>query len=155
VNVLCEKAARAQALLVRQNPFFGEISKRQMMTLCLDESMTSRKELVLSCRSNKPLGSIGNAHLSTFVALKCFKERATAQMYQEVRDTRCSQVAKADHYDSWFKDAAGAVLLHWGFEERPEPSTRQKADFVDALIGLLVLTQRWSAVDWLCAQIVQ
>jgi hypothetical protein len=154
-GVLREKAARAQALLALQNDTFGLVPERQMMALCLDESMTARKELVLACRSNKALASIGNAHMSTFVALMCYRERATPQRYQEIRDTRCTQAAKAAHFDTWFRAANGEVLLHWSFETTPVPTVRQKADFVDALVGLLVLTRQSLLVEWLLERITK
>ena len=152
VNVLRDRAARAQELLARQNDAFDLLPKKQIMALCLDESMTARKELMVSCRSNKALASIGNAQLSTSVALKCYRERASAQRYQEIRDTRCTQAAKAELFDSWFKGEA--VILHWSFETA-ETTTRQKADFVDALIGLLVLTGQTILAEWLCAKIAK
>ena len=124
-----------------------------MLSVCLDESVVGRKEFVLpSCRSNRSLGMVGNAHMTTHLSVKCFVQRHSAQQLQELRNAQCSQAGKAGLYDVLF---AGDVVFYWGFEEQqPEPSVRQKADFVDALVGLLFITGRWELSDWLCARIV-
>ena len=150
---LKRRAERASALLRVANEKFVEVGLEALLQVCLDESVVARTEFTLLCRSSKCMVSVGSAHLNTRIAVLCYLNRqATAQDYQNLRDQRCKQTDKAVLFDRLF--GKNAVLLFWGFEDGREPSTRQKADFVDALIGMLFLRNKWSLADWVCHELV-
>jgi hypothetical protein len=148
-----EKAARACAFLKLLHPGFDDLSSKEMLCVLLDDSIVSRTEFKLQCRSNKCLAQVGAAHLTSYVAVKSFVDYLTPKEFQNLRDTRCTQVGKANQYDSLFKERD--VMLFWGFEEQSEPTVRQKAECVDALLGVLVLLKKWDVASWLCEQIVR
>ena len=150
---LKRRAERASALLCAANEKFIEVGLEALLQVCLDESVVARTEFVVSCRSSKCMVSVGSAHLATRIAVLCYlNRRATAQDYQNLRDQRCRQTDKAVFFDRLF--GRSDVFLYWGFEDQREPSTRQKADFVDALIGMLFLRNKWGLADWVCHELV-
>ena len=149
---LQERAGHARRVLCDLNAEFAQIHLVSWMCLVLDESVVARKEFVVACRSNKCVGAVGSAHLTTFVAMKSFLEKLSPQQNQGIRDKKCTQNAKAEEYDVMF--GKEQVLLYWGFEDTMFPSTRQKADMIDALIGMLFLLGNFTLANWVCERLV-
>ncbi len=130
--------------------------------MCLDDSVVARKEFNLSCRSNKPLGMVGNAHLASHLAVKCYLNRSTPQQYQELRNTLTSQANKAAVFDVLFHKAEnGDVTFRWGFEDTPQASVRQKADFIVSIVlscvslGWFIYSSLAGCVDWTAFSVLQ
>ena len=104
--------------------------------VCVDESITKRTEFKLDgAKCNRALAYLGDAHLSLYLAQSAYAKGFSAHEFQAWRTLRTSDQYLASVYDKMFGEN---VIV---FECFGGPTTRQKATFVEALIGALGTTE--------------
>jgi hypothetical protein len=105
--------------------------------VCIDNSLINRPESSIECRSNRPLAAIGGKALTLEMDVQSFLTQKTSYPQR----TRCEKEVVAKMYDSLFRHDNPVIL---GWEKFPcllsAPSDQQKADFMEALIGYMHIT---------------
>lgn len=149
---LRDKAACAKRLFVEKNDAFGAIEDEDIACACVDESVVKRTEFSVVCRSNRVLALVGDAFLRLHLATHCFRENTTPQQYQNRTNVATSNKFLATRYDALLGEED--VCLRWvASPQDARPTDNQKAAFLEAMIGMLVLTERTHLATWLCEQL--
>lgn len=103
----------------------------QLYRACIDESIANRTEFSLDTPSNRSLAYLGDAFLSYRLALRACDKRMTPDAFQTWRTSHTSDKHLAGVYDTLF--GSEDVVLHFN----DTLSVKQKATFIEALIGLI------------------
>lgn len=103
------------------------------MSVCLDDSMVKRVEFKLEgIQGNRQLAYLGDAYISKYLAQLAFDSDFDPSQFQSWRTSRTSDNHLASVYDQTFQEN---VILYFGKD--PAPSVKQKATFMEALVGAL------------------
>lgn len=120
-----------------------QVVKRQFpsletMSVCLDDSMVKRVEFKLEgVQGNRQLAYLGDAYISKRLAQLAFDSDFEPSQFQSWRTSHTSDTHLAAVYDRMFQED---VILYFGKE--PAPSVKQKATFMEALVGALPKAER-------------
>ncbi len=140
-------ASKTQVALFEKNQEFSRIGTGLFEQVCLDPSITGRTEFTLSCESNRNLAYLGDSYLSLFIASAAYENNQSATEFQNLR----SKFSSRNHLgDAAFPALFGTtpVTLCWPLSS--SPTRNQKAEFIEALIGMLHEASHEDLADWLC-----
>ena len=137
---------------------FAAIDDKIFCQAVVDLSVVNRPSEVASysgAQSNKLCAYLGDALLTQRIAIHAFKTGMPPVDYSKLRQTKTSREHLARMYDTIFKD--GNVVVSFpqdGVNWREPPTTNQKAEFIEALIGVVFVTGNTSPALWLVKQCV-
>jgi len=144
---LNECANNVMEALVHKEPSFSAVPVHYFEHVALDASVVRRQEFVLKCNSNSHLAYVGDAFLTWYLAKTQFISGSTQKEYQDCRNDKTSNDSLAVYFDNLFE--RGTYILVW----EDEPSVRQKASFVEALIGMLSMCGHLDLANNLCKEL--
>lgn len=158
-----QKASLASTALFSLHPQFpGDGATTAWLLPCvIDQSLISyltTNRCVFDCPGNQALAVVGDAYLSLYLAKKLFVENGmgrsiSAKQMQQAREDRTCESALVRFYDRTF--AGQDVIVRWqDVGQHTGPSSRQKAQFVEALVGSLEVNGYLQARDLLCQDIL-
>lgn len=115
-----------------------QFSSLETMSVCLDDSMMKRVEFKLEgIQGNRQLAYLGDAYISLYLAQLAFDSDFDPSQFQSWRTSHTSDTHLAAVYDRTFQED---VILYFGKD--PTPSMKQKATFMEALVGALPKAER-------------
>ena len=118
----------------------------------VDRSLASylnTNRVVVDCAGNGPLAHVGDAYLSWYVARKTFSPTTTTQLMQGQREKVTCEKNLCAFYDLIFDKRE--VIVRWRSpNDASAPTSRQRAEFIESLIGAFHLAGHAVACDFLC-----
>lgn len=149
-------ATRQIHLVLAKNldPCFLQEGSYFLSACTVDQSLASylkTNRVVVDCAGNAALANVGDAYLTLYIAKQCFSSTATAQSMQGVRERATCQAHLCAVYDALFSDCQAPVIVRWrSTGDSPVPSARQRAEFIEAIIGQLCIGQCTYMCDLVC-----
>ena len=138
--------------LEKGNSGFGYVPERYFCNVGLDSSMTSRTEFSVSCSSNQTLVYVGDAYLQLFIASACFKRNKVPKDHQ----TNVQKFVSNKYLSTVFdKLLPNIEPLRWKDSKVGKATPKQKAQCLEALIGMLYVIGMNELADWVCSKIVE
>lgn len=145
-----------QVMLDKNRLIFANTNPSFWYCLSVNDSFLSNKDIILEdCRSEAQLELIGDAYLAfklqkeLFVTTWNTNKVMTREECQNIRSRITCNTNLAKFHDAWFPFRTMLTL-----DQNVAQSMKQKADFVEALIGLLSLCNEQAAI-WLCYEIFE
>lgn len=158
------KAMKAHAALCKA---FTPDSKEEFMELeyiapcVVDQSLIAylrNNHVVIDCAGNQALAVVGDAFLSLSLAKQLMTNMVrgvTAQQMQKAREIATCEASLVRFYDHVF-GASGDVIAAWRDANAPAvPTARQKAQFVEAILGSLAIHDMEWAGNMVCQKIFE
>ena len=127
---------------------FNKVDIRDLYTLSLSRAIMANPDYTIDCSSNVKLAYVGDAYLSLYVSEVAFEWKYIQEAHQDLRSVVTSNSHLSKFHDSWFKYET--VLL----PPNSKQSEKQKADFIEALIGVLHCSGYHEQRDFLCHSII-
>ena len=127
---------------------FNKVDICDLYTLPLSRAFMSNPDYAIDCAANVKLAYVGDAYLSLYVSEVAFERNYVQEDHQHLRSSVTSNSHLSKFHDSWFKYET--VLLPVNSKQ----SEKQKADFIEALIGILHCAGYWVLRDFICKSIV-
>lgn len=153
-RTLHEHAKRLHALLVKRDPSFGEVSDSLLAQACLDEGLISRVEFKVPCTGNARAAYVGDALLTLYIAKNSFIANKSPKDHQADRTRWCQKNALASFYDRFFGDSAPLPVTWEVILNGSPPTAHQKAEFVEAVLGVLWMSGKDKLALLFCSWIV-
>jgi hypothetical protein len=134
-----------EALMVFHRSF-GDLPQEWAAACAIDQSLIAylqSNRVVVRCAGNQALAIVGAARLSLHHASQLFiagdyGRSCTGQQLHDARYSRTSEAHLASIYDALFGDRE--IIVRWkDAGQTSGPSARQKAQFIEALVGALEL----------------
>lgn len=159
-KLLLEHATRLHVVLKGKNKAFEKISVELLAQACLDEGLMARPEFKAQCFGNARAAYVGDALLTLYIARSSFEALKSPKDHQADRTRWCQKNALASFYDRYFVGCAPLpltweVMLTNGGAQPTQPTAHQKAEFVEAIMGVLLMSGNEELATFLCTQIVQ
>lgn len=152
VNDVCAATCQMVDCLSVLNDQFRFKDDSFLSDCVVDRSLASylkSNHVVLRCAGNGPLAHVGDAYLSLHVAKKTFSPIITAQLMQKHRENITCEKHLCAFYDSVFGNHN--VIVRWQSpNDVKTPTSRQRAEFIEALIGAFHLASYNDACLYLC-----
>jgi hypothetical protein len=141
--------------LAKQCGDFGAADDAIFRQAVVDKSVFNRPEVTnyAKAQSNKMAAYVGDAHLSHRIAPRAFKNNETPANFQDLRSRVSARSHLATVYDSLFAEAN--VVVRFGNDWRDAPTESQKAEFVESLIGLLLVGGKPDLANWLVWKVLE
>lgn len=124
-----------------------QMSSDLLLSSIIDRSLTNRTEFSINIDCNKKMAYVGDAYLSFFISYKCMEDNMSQSQYQQKRSELTCKSKLSQIYNTYFSDC----LLTWEIVLNPEltPSTKQKCEFVEAIIGHMAMYNNKQVDDFL------
>eukprot|EP00038_Savillea_parva_P010568 m.191191 g.191191 ORF g.191191 m.191191 type:complete len:194 (+) comp18270_c0_seq1:103-684(+) len=149
---------QVQTILADLVPDFAAIDPKIFCQAVVDLSVVNRPSEVASysgAQGNKLCAYLGDALLTQRIAIHAFKTGMQPVEYSKLRQMKTSREHLGSVYDAIFKDANVVVSFPQGSDNwRVPPTNNQKAEFIEALIGVVFVTGNNGPALWLVKQCV-
>jgi len=142
-NEIEERALAVKKRLIEFDPIFLSVAMTVLGACVVDESLVAyltSNHVQLGCPGNKCLAFLGDSFLSLYVATETFRHGMTeggisGQQMQKVRENSTCEARLNHVYGVIFGDED--VIVRWKTvaDGNKPPSPRQRAEFIEALIG--------------------
>jgi 23S rRNA maturation mini-RNase III len=139
---------RISDALIEKNYQFRHVSCEEIYGIVVDHSIVSQQEFTVRCSSNKRLAYVGDAVLTLYIAKMYFNSGKSGWEYQFTRSEHSKASNLAKFHDSWFNFET--VLL----VPNQQQSQKQKAEFIEALIGMLEIFGHDKSKEFVCNKIL-
>lgn len=153
-QILKERATRLRTLLVNRDPAFGAVQTELLVQACLDEGLTGRVEFKVPCSGNARAAYVGDALLTLYIAKNSFLQNKSPKDYQADRTRWCQKIALSNFYDRFFGDCTPIPLTWESVLNEVAPTAHQKAEFVEAILGVLTMSGKEKLALLFCSWIV-
>jgi len=139
-DTILVKAVELNDQLGRHIPGYS-LPGRLACEVVLDDSMCGRPEFVLLSKPNGQLAYVGDAVLTLSLCARSYYAQRSRNDHQALRSRVTCTEAFAAAADALFP--AGIPLVTWDSVAQPgrNPSTRQKATFLEAILGAMELDE--------------
>lgn len=153
-KVLEEHSKRLYEVLVKKDPKFTEVTAGLLAQACLDEGLVSRVEFKAQAPGNARAAYVGDALLTLYIAKASFLASKTPKDHQADRTRWCQKNALAAFYDRFFVGSAPLLLTWEVMLNNTPPTAHQKAEFVEAVLGVLSMSGKDNLAALFCSWIV-
>ena len=158
-KLLLEHATRLHGILKAKDIKFAKISIELLAQACLDEGLMARPEFKAPCFGNARAAYVGDALLTLHIARSSFVALKSPKDHQADRTRWCQKNALASFYDRFFAGCAPLpltweVMLTNGGAQPTQPTAHQKAEFVEAIMGVLLMSKNEELATIFCTWIV-
>ena len=142
-NEIEERSLAVKKRLTEFDPIFTNVTLAVLGACVVDESLVSyltSNHVQLGCPGNKCLAFLGDSFLSLYIATETFRHGVTGggmsgQQMQKVRERSTSEARLNHVYGLIFGEEDVIVRWKTAADGNKPPSPRQRAEFIEALIG--------------------
>lgn len=147
-KMLTDVSADAKTIVNQVIPTSSNISMIHFALACLDSSVIGRVEFTSTATGNGKLAYLGDSVLTQEIATLAFEKDLVPKNYQIMRSNFTDKQRLSGLFDHLFQTRK--VLLTWDFFYSGASYTmRQKAEFIEALLGLFKIRKDQPSINHL------
>lgn len=131
---------------------FEILTPEELYGISIDASIVSQSSFNINCSSNKRMAYVGDALLTLRIAELEYSRGNSGKGYQIVREHYSSKDTLSAFHDHWFGNTE-TLLLITSVGSNVNASAEKRAEFIEALIGMLHLFGHDKLANFVCKSI--